>query len=148
VLDIPLVQGSDPVWFGKNGVWGVGFRGVQANSLFPAISGQGMCCHICMGDECRWPPPDETFSPCPSVPLETLRGGVGTLLNASELPSSVLRRGVDVWLLAKGSGSTACAQLIAEQAALSLEEHGGYSSQDEVLHAAYSIVSVAVVHGG
>ena len=35
------------------------------------------------------------------------------LIDAGEVPPSVRTQGIDVWLMARGGGSDACAQLIA-----------------------------------
>ena len=58
-------------------------------------------------------PPDEGFVPYPQGAIELLRGRDGMLIAASEVPLSVRTHGIDVWLMARGSGSEACAQLIA-----------------------------------
>ena len=105
------------IWFSKNGVWKICFSGVRAEKLFPALSGSGLSCCIRMGNECMLPPPEEGFVPCPQATIELLRGAGGALLNGSEVPSSIRNRGIDVWLLARGSGSKACAQLVADWAA-------------------------------
>ena len=117
VIGVAADLTAGTIWFGKNGSWTIGFSDVQATRLYPALSGSGLVCCVRLGDECRLPAPDETFAPCPPPPvgteLEVLRGGEHALLTA--LPS--LRRGLDCWLLAKGSGSDACVALIAEWAA-------------------------------
>ena len=112
VIGVAADLTAGTIWFGKNGSWTIGFSDVQATRLYPALTGSGLICCVRLGDECRLPAPDETFAPCPPVgtELEVLRGGEHALLTA--LPS--LRRGLDCWLLAKGSGSDACVALIAE----------------------------------
>lgn len=117
VIGVAADLSAGTIWFGKNGVWEVGFSNVHLEGLFPAVSGSGLICCIRFGDKCLLPPPDEKFVPYPQAPIELLRGEVGTLLNACELPPAVLVRGADIWLLAKGSGNDSCAKLIAEWAA-------------------------------
>ena len=117
VIGVAADLSAGTTWFGKNGVWEVGFSNVHLEGLFPAVSGSGLICCIRFGDKCLLPPPDEKFVPYPQAPIELLRGEVGTLLNACELPPAVLVRGADIWLLAKGSGNDSCAKLIAEWAA-------------------------------
>jgi ankyrin repeat protein len=101
------------IWFGKNGVWRAIFSDVRAESLYPALSGDGLVCCIRLGAECMLSPPDEGFVPYPQGAIELLRGRAGALISASEVPPLVRTRGIDVWLMARGSGSDACAQLIA-----------------------------------
>ena len=117
VIGVAADLSAGTIWFGKNGVWEVGFSNVHLEGLFPAVSGSGLICCIRFGDKCLLPPPDEKFVPYPQAPIELLRGEVGTLLNACELPPAVLVRGAYIWLLAKGSGNDSCAKLIAEWAA-------------------------------
>ena len=117
VIGVAADLSAGTTWFGKNGVWEVGFSNVHLEGLFPAVSGSGLICCIRFGDKCLLPPPDEKFVPYPQAPIELLRGEVGTLLNACELPPAVLVRGAYIWLLAKGSGNDSCAKLIAEWAA-------------------------------
>ena len=101
------------IWFGKNGVWKAIFSDVRADSLYPALTGNGLACCIRLGAECMLSPPDEGFVPYPQGAIELLRGRAGALISASEVPPSVRTQGIDVWLMARGSGSDACAQLIA-----------------------------------
>ena len=106
-----LITGT--LWFGKNGVWKAIFSDVCADSLYPALTGNGLVCCIRLGAECTLSPPDEGFVPYPDGAIEQLRGRAGALIDASEVPPSVRTQGIDVWLMARGSGSDACAQLIA-----------------------------------
>jgi len=101
------------IWFGKNGIWKAIFSDVRPESLYPALSGNGLVCCIRLGAECMLSPPDEGFVPYPQGAIELLRGRAGALISASEVPPSVRTHGIDVWLMARGSGSDACAQLIA-----------------------------------
>jgi hypothetical protein len=101
------------IWFGKNGVWRAIFSDVRAESLYPALTGSGLVCCIRLGAECMMSPPDEGFVPYPQGAIELLRGRAGALISASEVPPSVRTQGIDVWLMARGSGSDACAKLIA-----------------------------------
>jgi ankyrin repeat protein len=101
------------IWFGKNGVWRAIFSDVRAESLYPALTGDGLVCCIRLGAECMLSPPDEGFVPYPQGEIELLRGRAGALISASEVPPSVRTHGIDVWLIARGSGSDACAKLIA-----------------------------------
>jgi hypothetical protein len=101
------------IWFGKNGVWRAIFSDVRAESLYPALTGNGLVCCIRLGAECMLSPPDEGFMPYPQGAIELLRGRAGALISASEVPPSVRTQGIDVWLMARGSGSDACAKLIA-----------------------------------
>jgi ankyrin repeat protein len=101
------------IWFGKNGIWKAIFSDVRPESLYPALSGNGLVCCIRLGAECMLSPPDEGFVPYPQGAIELLRGRAGALISASEVPPSVRTHGIDVWLQARGSGSDACAQLIA-----------------------------------
>ena len=109
-----LITGT--LWFGKNGVWKAIFSDVCADSLYPALTGNGLVCCIRLGAECTLSPPDEGFVPYPDGAIEQLRGRAGALIDASEVPPSVRTQGIDVWLMARGSGSDACAQLIASWA--------------------------------
>jgi hypothetical protein len=101
------------IWFGKNGVWKAIFSDVRADSLYPALTGNGLVCCIRLGAECMLSPPDEGFVPYPQGSIELLRGRAEALIDASEVPPSVRTQGIDVWLMARGGGSDACAQLIA-----------------------------------
>ena len=101
------------IWFGKNGVWKAIFSDVRADSLYPALTGDALVCCIRLGAECMLSPPDEGSMPYPQGKIELLRGRAGTLIEASVVPPSVRTQGIDVWLMARGSGSDACAQLIA-----------------------------------
>jgi hypothetical protein len=104
------------IWFGKNGVWRAIFSDVRAESLYPALTGDGLVCCIRLGAECMLSPPDEGFVPYPQGAIELLRGRAGALISASEVPPSVRTHGINVWLMARGSGSDACAQLIVDWA--------------------------------
>ena len=106
-----LITGT--LWFGKKGVWKAIFSDVCADSLYPALTGDGLVCCIRLGAECTMSPPDEGFVPYPQGAIELLRGHAGALIDAGEVPTSVRTQGVDVWLMARGSGSDASAQLIA-----------------------------------
>jgi hypothetical protein len=111
------------IWFGKNGVWKAIFSDVRADSLYPALTGKGLACCIRLGAECMLSPPDEGFVPYPQGAIELLRGRAGALISASAVPPSVRTQGIDVWLMARGSGSDACAQLIAGWASRHRETH-------------------------
>jgi hypothetical protein len=104
------------IWFGKNGVWKAIFSDVRADSLYPALTGNGLVCCIRLEAECMLSPPDEGFVPYPQGSIELLRGRAGALIDAGEVPPSVRTQGIDVWLMARGGGSDACAQLIASWA--------------------------------
>ena len=101
------------LWFGKNGVWKAVFSDVRAESVYPALTADALVCCIRLGAECMLSPPDEGFVPYPQGAIELLRGRDGMLIAASEVPLSVRTHGIHVWLMARGSGSEACAQLIA-----------------------------------
>ena len=77
------------IWFGKNGVWRAIFSDVRAESLYPALSGNGLVCCIRLGAECMLPPPDEGFMPYPQGAIELLRGRAGALISASEVLSLI-----------------------------------------------------------
>jgi hypothetical protein len=107
-LAADLTDGS--MWVGKNGEWQMAFTATSASAdhpVYPAISGEALCCRVRFGNDCSFPPPDESFAPWPQCEVELLQGeeeGVTGLVHASELPPSPVR-GLEEYLIALGSGN-------------------------------------------